>query len=1049
MAKQRVRELRGEFFSYGKASLTREVLRRFLETPEVKLLLPHELQERQRANIDAETQQLLLQTAKHFISSVYKIRGGGDFGRGRRTDVARNAMAAGLAQLLPRSLFESRRGRAACRILGISYRQAKLGVQRNSESLDLGGWRQIKTSQHLDNASSQVARALDQFWHSKEASEPNNLNKQMVRVDLGFDKKTCEKLYALHPRRAQLASARKLFPIFQRSAIAGHLRDATRIEPQTDCKGRLIRKGRTGIKVGWRQFCRGRCPCIKKRTPAECVCLKCSYLISNIARLHSTRRVWHRSEKDRAGGKSCVCHIHPHAGAAEGAASRAEACQSWEEAERAAMEEGCSAAAERWMAAVEERERAETEAKAATAKVERARKYDQMLSSVENLIDTLMPCGKTAYPELSIIGAAEFRAYKRRCIFNNCEKRMWCQQEACGFESIFGKPCPTEANDNDLVEWRRWEKRLRGVNDEGKEFYSLEWVPAHGTRAQLWEELLLAIKETLPHMWRHQVMQQAVRVYEDRKSGRHLHSLHKRLGLLTSTRILADALDIIVAWAEERNNLLVLGHRCLTWPPSTSQLLPLAALRALRRLANATEGVCPIMIAEEAKRAVTTAQEVFDSLSRAVTIQSDYASQLETNREFHATCATKERHNYLVSLVCYGSWQQVRARPRKGVPRRRQVKRHQEPHVERPMIQTTFSSTESCPEQINHVSQRHLDKHVQDNRQTVDYKQNVDGLFAFHKAGFKPNARSYNIVMEDVCHFLKYGTVIHGEWFIDGLRVPLAKGNHRQGLPPGLGERPRMAPDFPQMDRMEGRHDGCPNQFDYGTNYHQIAEWRTKSAGWALDDAKSKRAGALEAVQAATTKLEAATEAGRLKATKELEVATASNLKVMAETKAIIESDGLAGGVTRATTKLIEYHGKAGYDALGNVPKVAVNAGMASGALLNPGTRDMVLYLAKHCQHPSVAKADKSGWEAPSRYIWAFYDTSKFTKFAVPDATSFKGCQDHHRFIGLGQDLRVAQRDGPLRVVKGFCACSPCLVLNNYNCLLPHLFGNPVHTSTY
>ncbi len=120
-----MRELRGEFFSYGGASLTREVLRYFVSDPGVKLLLPSELQERQRDSTDAEARRELLQTAKHFLASVYKIRGGGQHGRGRRTDVARNAMAAGLAQMLPKSLFESRHGRAACRILGISYRQVR------------------------------------------------------------------------------------------------------------------------------------------------------------------------------------------------------------------------------------------------------------------------------------------------------------------------------------------------------------------------------------------------------------------------------------------------------------------------------------------------------------------------------------------------------------------------------------------------------------------------------------------------------------------------------------------------------------------------------------------------------------------------------------------------------------------------------------------------------------------------------------------------------------------------------------------------------------
>eukprot|EP00966_Prymnesium_polylepis_P318169 7349300-Prymnesium_polylepis.1 len=115
-------------------------------------------------------------------------------------------------------------------------------------------------------------------------------------------------------------------------------------------------------------------------------------------------------------------------------------------------------------------------------------------------------------------------------------------------------------------------------------------------------------------------------------------------------------------------------------------------------------------------------------------------------------------------------------------------------------------------------------------RVTVDYSQEVDVIFAFHRAGYKPNARSYNVVVEDACHFLKYGTVLHGEWFIDGQRVP--GGDHRKQLPPGLSERPLMDPKFPEFERMQGVSDGCPNQFDYGTNYHVmcrgIAAWPSR-----------------------------------------------------------------------------------------------------------------------------------------------------------------------------------------------------------------------------
>ena len=745
LAKQRVRELRGELFSYGEASLTREVLRRFLQIPEVRLLLPQELQKRQRDSAEAETRRLLLDTAKEFIATIYKIRGGGVHGRGRRTDVARNAMAAGLAQLLPRSLFESRHGRAACRILGISYRQAKRGVQLNGESLDAGGWKQVTTVQHFDNASGAIARALDEFWHSEAASEPDNMNKQNVRVDLGVDPKTGVRLYALHSRRAQKASARLLHPVFRRSAIAGRLREETRVERvvRKKRKGgeRVVRKGRDGVKVGWRQFREGKCSCIKKRKPAECVCLKCSYLISNIARLHSARRAWHRSAIERPGGKPCVCHIHPPAGAAEAAARHAAACrsiedarQSVEEAERAAMEGGGDGAAARWEAALAERDAAvaahvvaEAEAAEAARKEAKARKYDNMFSSVDTLTETLMPCGKEGHPELSIIGASEYQTFKRRCISNDCENRIWRAREACGFEGVFGAPCPTEAN-GERTEWRRWEKRLRGVNKDGEEFHSLEWVPADGSRKQLWDELLPAIKDTLPHIWREDLMSQSVRVYDDRKSGRHLEQLLKRRRLVTMPQLMSTALDVVVLWAEAViRDLPLLPH-----PPfllsaeqreQQGDMLGLPVLRAVLRLACAAE-MPPAATVEEATQAAAVAQQVFDSLATAATIQSDYASQLETSREFHATCATKERHNYLVTLIGYRSRQEPRARPRKMQPRRRRVV--QEKPYERPARRIEVPAD---PGRL--PSSRYPVEH--DSRQTVDFKQNVDGLFAFHK----------------------------------------------------------------------------------------------------------------------------------------------------------------------------------------------------------------------------------------------------------------------------------------------------------------------------
>ena len=65
-------------------------------------------------------------------------------------------------------------------------------------------------------------------------------------------------------------------------------------------------------------------------------------------------------------------------------------------------------------------------------------------------------------------------------------------------DHVFGRPCPTE-DTNEPFEWWVWEKRLRGVNDEGKPFYSLEWIPKLGTKQQFWAEFLPALTQNFSH----------------------------------------------------------------------------------------------------------------------------------------------------------------------------------------------------------------------------------------------------------------------------------------------------------------------------------------------------------------------------------------------------------------------------------------------------------------------------------------------------------------------------------------------------------------------
>jgi hypothetical protein len=284
-----------------------------------------------------------------------------------------------------------------------------------------------------------------------------------------------------------------------------------------------------------------------------------------------------------------------------------------------------------------------------------------------------------------------------------------------------------------------------------------------------------------------------------------------------------------------------------------------------------------------------------------------------------------------------------------------------------------------------------------------------------------------------------------------GERLP--GGDHRLLLPEGssLSEAPRRPPDFPEMKARRDKFDGCPNQFSYGTNYHQIAEWLSKTSEWHAPAAAAAAAAALES-QAAADAAEAAADAaqaaafaatasadaavvedaqtaaaGAVSSSLQLSAASAS-----AQTAAAAIANS-AGGIVRSGNKLIEYEGKGSCDGYGNVPKHALKHAIESGALINPGTRELVLYMAEHKQAPSIPKARKNGWEAVDRYFWGYIDTARFTKTAVPDADSWKGSKSFHEYSGRCADRQRAESEGPLQVCP-----SPSQVLNPL--ATPHSF---------
>ena len=73
LASKRSRELRDFVFSFGGLSLTRQILAMLLDMREIKLLLPDELQQRQRDADDGETAREVLRAAKPYHTQCFIV----------------------------------------------------------------------------------------------------------------------------------------------------------------------------------------------------------------------------------------------------------------------------------------------------------------------------------------------------------------------------------------------------------------------------------------------------------------------------------------------------------------------------------------------------------------------------------------------------------------------------------------------------------------------------------------------------------------------------------------------------------------------------------------------------------------------------------------------------------------------------------------------------------------------------------------------------------------------------------------------------------------
>jgi hypothetical protein len=579
-------------------------------------------------------------------------------------------------------------------------------------------------------------KALDAAWHSELLSDPDNQHKEKFMIDLGLDPETQEQLYDLHPRRAQRGSTKSLLPIFRESQFFDQLKADNP-------------NAREDLVCGPRQFAEHRCKCMRKRKASECDCYLHTEVEENLYTWHLARRGWHRALEQQAGGKPCDCHIHGRPAKMARQLTEAHLLERMELEEESAWADAGAAATEehsdlglRAEAAATALQELQAKAVPSVAKARaaleaakaRAQSYDGMSASLDALFKALMPCGRTAYPEISLTGGSMCKLYPRACTEDNCPRRglvqLWGGEPACGWDHVFGPDCPVESS-QERCSWQGWEQRLRGVNDEGKPSYSPEFIPMHGTRMQMLKELRAKVKKVMPHHARNVQMTHAARVFDDRRSGRHLDAANAAAAPL---QLAAQAFAIVAKWAadaaaaahaaaarvvaEASANAAASAIEAVmqgggTEASAGQAAATEAAATATGHAASASKWIerrfIPQTLSLFARSAEVTAHgpsakaaEAFairERLRTIAVVTSDYAAQLETQRKYTGTCASRERHNFLVSVVCYKPYKQL--------------------------VKQQGSKQSRCE---------------------FEYKQHVDVFFAFHKAGFKPSARSFNVV---------------------------------------------------------------------------------------------------------------------------------------------------------------------------------------------------------------------------------------------------------------------------------------------------------------
>ena len=139
-------------------------------------------------------------------------------------------------------------------------------------------------------------------------------------------------------------------------------------------------------------------------------------------------------------------------------------------------------------------------------------------------------------------------------------------------------------------------------------------------------------------------------------------------------------------------------------------------------------------------------------------------------------------------------------------------------------------------------------------------------------------------------------------------------------------------------------------------------------------------------------------------------LAVVEGLRTSAAAAAAIAASPALDGVVRLAIKLVEHHGKSGCDGNSNTPVLALKHAIEHDLMgPNPGSRQLVHFLAEHKPFTSTPKASKRGWEAISRLFYGYMNTAKFTKLVVADAdgSKFGDSKKHSSFVGRHTTAQV------------------------------------------